>query len=141
MMLNPYLNFNGNAEEAFKFYRIVFGGEFSSLMRYKEMPGAERFSEAEGEGIAHIALPVGTTMLMGSDALESVGQKVNFGNSVYVMITPDSEAEARRLFNELSAGGKVEMALEKMFWGDLYASFTDKYGIWWMIDYALPKQG
>lgn len=105
MMLNPYLNLNGTTEEAFKLYRTVFGGELSSLMRYKEMPGSERFSESEGEMIAHIALPVGGVTLMGGDTLESTGQKANFGNNVYIMITPDSEAEANRLFNELLAGG------------------------------------
>ena len=141
MMINPSLNLNGTAEEAFKFYRSVFGGEFSSFMRYKEMPGAEKFSEEEKERMAHIALPIGSIVLMGGDALESVGQKVSLGNSVYIMITPDSEAEANRLFNELSAGGRVEMALEKMFWGDLFGSFVDKFGIWWMIDYPIPKQG
>ncbi len=137
----PYLNLNGTTEEAFNFYKSVFGGEFSSIMRYKEMPGVNRVPENERNRIMHAALPLGDSMLMASDILESMGQKVNLGNGFYIMISPESEAEARRLFNELSAGGKVEMALEKMFWGDLYGTFTDKFGVQWMIDYTYQKLG
>lgn len=138
--VTPYLNLNGTTEEAFNFYKSVFGGEFSSIMRYKEMPNADNVPESARDKIMHIALPLGKSMLMGSDALESMGQRVSYGNSVYIMISPDSEAEAHRLFNELSVGGKVEMALEKMFWGDLYGSFTDKFGVQWMIDYTYEQQ-
>lgn len=110
-------------------------------MKYKDMPGANKFPENEREMIMHIALPLGNSSLMGSDILELMGQKVNIGNHINLMIAPESEAEAHRLFKELSAGGKVEMALEMMFWGDLYGTFTDKFGVMWMIDYANEKQG
>lgn len=137
----PYLNLNGTTEEAFNFYKSVFGGEFSSMMRYGEMPDAEKVPEKERNRIMHMSLPLGNSSLMGSDILESMGQKVTMGNGIYLMISPESEAEAHRLFKGLSAGGKVEMALEKMFWGDLYGTFTDKFGVQWMIDYSYEKQG
>jgi PhnB protein len=136
----PYLNLNGTTERAFNFYKSVFGGEFSSVMKYKEMPGVERYPVEERDRIMHIALPLGNSNLMGSDILESMGQKVNIGNHIYLMISPDSEAEAHRIFKDLSAGGKVEMELQKMFWGDLYGTLTDKFGVMWMIDYAYEKQ-
>lgn len=137
--IDPYLNLNGTTEEAFKFYRSVFGGEFLSLTRYKEIPDADKFSEEEGEMIAHIALSMGKNVLMGSDSLASMGKKADLGNSVYMMINAESEEEARGLFEGLSAGGKVEMPLEKTFWGDLYGTFVDKFGIWWMIDYPYEQ--
>ncbi|HSP11233.1 MAG TPA: VOC family protein [Salegentibacter sp.] len=141
--LNPYLNFNGNTEDAFNFYKSVFGGDFTSLMRFKEMPAAEQGDEKIPPGyenyIMHISLPIGDSVLMGSDCIEAFGQKAVFGSSNYVSVTPENEEETQRLFKELSAGGEVEMPLEKMFWGDLYASFTDKFGIKWMLNYALQE--
>ena len=137
----PYLNLNGTSEEALKFYKSVFGGEFSSMMRYKEMPGADKIPENERNRIMHGSLPLGNSSLMASDILESMDQKVTVGNGIYLMIVPDSEEEAYRLFKGLSAGGKVEMALEKMFWGDLYGTLTDKFGVMWMIDCSYEKQG
>ena len=89
--------------------------------------------------IAHIALPLGKNVIMGSDSLASMGKKADLGNSVYMMINAESEEEARGLFEGLSAGGKVEMPLEKTFWGDLYGTFVDKFGIWWMIDYPYEQ--
>lgn len=140
--LNPYLNFNGNAEEAFRFYRSVFSGEFSILMRYKEMPeqqDLEKIPDSEKEKIMHVALPIGDTLLMGSDVLEPCGQQVSFGNQQYISIQPKTREEAEQIFKGLSEGGKVEMPLEEMFWGDLFSSFRDKYGIYWMINYDLQK--
>lgn len=139
MSISPYLIFNGRTEEAFEFYRSVFGGEFSAKTRYGEMPDGDKLPEDERDRIMHIALPLKNGTLYGSDALDSRGA-VTSGNNVYVLISPESEAEARSLFDALSAGGEIEMALGKMFWGDLYASFRDRFGIWWMIDYAYPKQ-
>jgi PhnB protein len=135
--IDPYLNFNHETEEAFLFYKSVFGGEFSSVQRFKDMPGAEKILPHEANKILHIALPLGKGgVLMGSDALESMGRKVVSGNNVHLMIDVVSEAEAEKLFRGLSVGGKVQMALQKTFWGALYASFTDKFGIQWMINYS-----
>lgn len=135
--IHPYLNFSGKTEEAFSFYKSVFGGEFSSVQRFKDMPGAEKLRPKEKDQLMHIALPIGkAAILMGSDAPESMGMKVSPGNNVHLMIDAESEAEARRLFETLSAGGKVQMPLQKTFWGALYSNFTDKYGVHWMINYA-----
>jgi PhnB protein len=139
--LNVYLNFPGNAEEAFSFYKAVFGGEFSSLVRYKDMPMAGvKIAQKDENKLMHIALPVGKDdLLMASDALESMGQKVVKGSDVILSLHPESKEEADRLFKELSAGGKVEMPMAKQIWGDYYGSFTDKYGVRWMVNYAVPK--
>jgi PhnB protein len=140
MKLNSYLNFAGNAEEAFRFYKSVFGGEFSSVVRFKElpMPGLKIPKEAEDK-IMHIALPVGGDLLMASDSLESLGQKLVPGNNVYLSVHPDTQAEADRLFQALSAGGAVEMPIANQPWGDYYGSFKDKFGIMWMVNFAAPK--
>lgn len=141
--LNPYLNFNGNTEEAFNFYRSVFGGEFSNFLRFKDMPpsgdSGQRIPKEYENYILHVSLPIGDSVLMGSDCIEEFGQKAIFGNSNYVSVTPESEEETRRFFHELSAGGEVEMPLENMFWGDLFASFTDKFGIKWMLSFPLEN--
>lgn len=138
--LNIYLNFAGQAEEAFGFYRSVFGGEFSSLIRFKDMPmpGADIPKEAEDK-MMHIALAVGNDILMASDALESMGQKLVPGNNSYISVHLDSKAEASRVFQALSAGGAVEMAIADQPWGDYWGSFADKFGIQWMVSYTYPK--
>ena len=138
--INPYLNFNGNTAEAFNFYRSVFGGEFSFLQRFKDTPEAGKIAEADRDKIMHISLPVGGNVLMATDALESFNQKVEPGSNVYLTYQPDSIEEARRIFKDLSAGGKVEMELQETFWGALYGSFRDKYGINWMVNYELKKE-
>jgi PhnB protein len=133
---NPYLNFPGNTEEAFNFYRSVLGGEFAAVMRFSDMEGCGDMAEADKNKIAHIALPVGEgNMLMGTDSIESMGQKINFGNNFYVCIGPDSREEADSLFGSLSDGGKVEMPLTDMPWGGYFGSFTDKFGTQWMLHY------
>src|SRR3977135_3188130 len=107
--INPYLNFLGNTEEVFNFYKSVFGGEFSSLVRFKDMPGAGPIPDADANKIMHVALPIGKgSMLMGTDALESMGHTVTAGDNFSLSITPDSKAEAEKIFNGISAGGKVE---------------------------------
>jgi PhnB protein len=131
----PYLYFSGNAEEAFNFYRSVFGGEFATMMRYREMPNPEQVPENERDKIMHIALPVGNSSLMASDLLESFGL-ASIGNGIRLMLSPENEEEARRIFDQLSSGGKVEMPLEKQFWGDLNGSVMDKFGVGWMINYT-----
>lgn len=138
--INPYLNFNGNTEEAFNFYKLVFGGEFSSVNRYNEMPGSEKMPGEDAKKILHISLPISDGfILMASDAMEPMSPKIIMGNNMYINITPDSQEEADRLFNGLSAGGKIEMAMEKTFWGAYFGSFVDKFGVGWMINYELQK--
>jgi PhnB protein len=139
--INPYLNFNGNTEEAFNFYKLVFGREFLVIMRFKDNPECGQMSEADKERIMHIALPIGNgNALMATDSLESMGQKLTVGNNFYIAIAPESKEEAERLFNGLSAGGKIEMPLQDMFWGAYYGSFTDKFGVQWMVNYDKNRQ-
>ncbi|MGH2568429.1 MAG: VOC family protein [Bacteroidota bacterium] len=139
--LNPYLNFPGNTEEAFNFYKSVFGGEFITLQRFKDTPEAGNIPEKDKNKIMHVALPIGKgNILMATDALESLGQKLTVGNNMYITIEPESREEAERLFNGLSAGGKVEMPLQDMFWGAYYGSFRDRFGIQWMVNYDGNQQ-
>ena len=141
--LNPYLNFAGNAEDAFNFYRSVFGGEFTAVVRFKDMPmEGVTIPPADESKIMHISLPIGgDDVLMASDALESLGMQVVQGNNNYISVHPESKGEADRIFAGLSAGGKVEMAIADQPWGDYFGSFTDRFGVNWMINYTYPKQG
>lgn len=138
--ISTYLNFPGNTEEAFNFYKSVFGGEFAGngILRYGDFPpaeGAPPLSDADNKLVMHMSLALpGGHLLMGSDAPESMGFHVNFGNNVYIMIDPDSREETNRLFNALSEGGIVETVLQEMFWGDYYGSLTDKFGVHWMFN-------
>ena len=133
--LNSYLNFNGNAEEAFNFYKSVFGGEFATVMRFDQMPGDQKPDAGEVNKIMHIALPVGKgNMLMASDVPKAYPQAVT-GTNYSISITADSEDEARKLFQGLSEGGKITMPLDKAFWGSLFGMLTDKYGVQWMMSY------
>ncbi|MCF8240556.1 MAG: VOC family protein [Melioribacteraceae bacterium] len=135
--LNPYLNFSSNCEEAFNFYKSAFGGEFSNITRFKdmEMPDAPPTPKEVENKIMHVSLPIGSSILMGSDAPEEMGFKVNIGNNNYICIAPESRDEATRLFNVLSNGGQVEMPIADQPWGDYWGSFKDKYGVMWMINY------
>lgn len=136
MQINPYLNFDGNAEEAFQFYQSVFGGELF-VQRMSEASGMDNLPEKEKNCVMHISLPLPNgQLLMASDILPSSGHVLKVGNNNYLSISPDSREEADRLFRGLSEGGTVEMPLEDMFWGDYFGSFVDKYGIRWMINYA-----
>jgi PhnB protein len=139
--LNTYLNFAGNAEEAFRFYKSVFGGEFSSVVRFKDMPmeGVSIPKEDENK-MMHIGLPIDhDDVLMASDTLESLGQKLVQGNNAYISIHPDSKAEADRIYQALSAGGTIEMPIADQVWGDYYGSFRDKFGVQWMVNYSRPS--
>jgi PhnB protein len=142
MKFNTYLNFAGNTEEAFKFYESVFGTKLTPIVRFKDMPmeGVNIPKEDENK-VMHVGLPVGEgQMLMGTDALESLGQKLIVGNNTYISIHPDSRGQADKLFNALSAGGKVEMPMADQVWGDYYGSFKDKFGVQWMINYHEEKK-
>ncbi len=138
--VNPYLHFNGNAEQAFNFYKSVFGGEFLSVVRYKDAPGEHNISESEGEKIMHVALPLGQgTMIMASDVPEAYG-KATIGTNFYISINAQSEEEADKLFNGLSVGGRVLMSLEKSFWGAYFGMFVDQFGVQWMVSYEYNQQ-
>lgn len=132
--VNPYLNFNGNTEEAFNFYRSVFGGEFVTIMRFGDTPGCESMPETEKNGIMHIALPLGSSLLMGTDVPKSMEQ-VKFGTNSSITIDAESREEADKYFNGLAEGGKVGMPMDDMFWGAYYGMLTDKFGVQWMINF------
>jgi PhnB protein len=137
---NPYLNFNGNTEEAFNFYKSVFGGEFAMLMRFRDAPGNENMPADVLDKIMHIALPIGNgNMLMATDSLESLGQKLVQGNNHYFNISTGSKEEADDIYAKLSVNGKIEMPLQDTFWGAYYGAFADQFGIQWMINYDYPK--
>jgi PhnB protein len=131
--LNPYLLFNGNAEEAFNFYKTVFGGEFPMVMRFKDAPLEHRGSEGEAEKIMHIALPVGKNILMASDAPEK--QKVTAGSNFSVSITAESKEEADRMYNELASGGQAFMPMSETFWGSYFGMLQDKFQVNWMVSF------
>jgi PhnB protein len=139
-LINPYLNFNGNSEEAFNFYKSVFGGEFALIIRFKDMPPHELpLSEEDSNKIMHIALPIGKgNVLMATDFLESMGQKMEEGNRYSVSISAESKEEADKLFNGLSLGGQIEMPIADSPWGSYFGLFKDKFGIQWMVDFD-PK--
>ena len=139
MTLNPYLNFDGNAEEAFCFYQTVFGGELF-IQKMSDAPGTENLPEEEKNRTMHVGLPIGNgQFLMASDCLPSQGHVLKQGNNNYISITPDSREEADRIFNELSVGGIIEMPMADMFWGDYFGSFVDKFGVCWMINFSNPR--
>ena len=137
--LNPYLNFDGNCEEAFNHYKKVFGGEFSYFSRMSDVEN-EEFPEEDKNLIMHVSLPIGNDILMGSDVATDIKPMFKQGNNNYISLTPSSREEADRLFNELSAGGEEEMPMEEMFWGDYFGSFRDKFGIYWMINYFVGER-
>lgn len=141
--INPYLNFDGNAEEAFNFYKSVFGGEFRSLQRMKDVPEMPGFSvqEDDKEKIMHVALPIGKeNILMASDILESMGNRLFVGNNYSVSIAADSKEEADKLFNGLAEGGKITMPLADAFWGAYFGMLRDKFGVQWMVNYDYSPQ-
>ena len=139
--VNPYLIFNGDCEAAFTFYKSVFGGEFPYIGRFKEMPPADGKTVApeDAEKIMHVSLPISKeTILMGSDS--TAESRVAMGQNISISINTDSEEEATKLFNGLSAGGKIIMPLEKTFWGAYFGMFADKFGIGWMVNYDYNKK-
>lgn len=138
--LHPYLNFPGNTEEAFTFYRSVFGGEFSSLVRFKDFPmEGVTIPEQDQDKVMHVGLPIGEdAMLMASDTLPSLGQQSVQGNTIYISAHTPSRDEADRVFKGLSDGGTIEMSLADQPWGDYWGSFQDKFGVHWMVSYTPP---
>lgn len=142
--VNIYLTFNGNCEEAFNFYKSIFGGEFKHVGRFDEMPqqeGTAPIHDSEKNKIMHISLPVSKeTVLMGCDSAETFGETTIFGNNFSITVNGNNKAEADRLFNGLSKGGKVTMPMNDTFWGSYYGLFTDKFGINWMINFSENSQ-
>jgi PhnB protein len=142
--INPYINFNGNTEEAFNFYKSVFGGEFAMVMRFKDLPGDtdNKWTESEANKIMHIALPIGKSdLLMANDVPLSMGRVNENENRSKISISAESKEEADKLFNGLSAGGQIEAPIGDSPWGSYFGMFRDKYGIEWMVDFDPKYKG
>lgn len=137
--INPHINFNGNAEEAFNFYKSVFGGEFTQIVRFKNISSSEfPIPEKEANKIMHIVLPIGKNTLMANDVPESMGRVNENENRSKIFVRAESREEADKLFNGLSAGGNIEAPIGDSPWGSYFGMFRDKYGIEWMVDFD-PK--
>ena len=139
MSLSTYLTFDGNCREAFEFYRSVFGGEFASLQTFADGPADMRVAEAEKNRVMHVSLPVGSSVLMGSDRATGFGPPLVVGNNFSIAIEGRSREHCDEVFAKLSDGGSVTMPLQETFWGAYYGLWTDKLGINWMVNYTLPK--
>lgn len=140
MNIHPYLNFDGQAEEAMNFYKSVLGGEFEGGINYfSEIPGME-FSEEEAKRVMHVTLKLSEEVkIMASDNMPSMGHQLKIGNHNSISLMPDSKEQGKEFFDGLSAGGKIEMPYEKAFWGAYFGNFTDKYGNGWMVNYTLKE--
>ncbi len=138
-VINPYLTFTGNCEEAFNYYKSVFGGEFASIQRFGEMPPQEGYpvSESDKSKIMHVSLPISKeTILMGSDAGEKMNPSIIQGSNFTLSVNTESKQEADRIFNDLSKGGKVSMPMENTFWGSYFGMCIDQFGISWMVSFG-----
>ena len=141
-LINPHINFNGNAEEAFTFYKSVFGGEFARVVRLKDLSGPDfPVAEADADKIMHIALPIGRNILMGNDVPESMGRVNERENRSKISVSAESREEADKIFNGLSAGGSIEVPMSDSPWGSYFGMFRDKFGIEWMVDFDLRGEG
>lgn len=136
--LDTYLHFNGNTEEVFNFYKRVFKSEFTNIMRYGQLPGGDKMMKEEQGKIMHMALPVGQSTLMGTDALDSLNQRLITGDNFSVSITLDNEAEAIRIFDALSDEGEITLPMNRESWATLFGMCKDKYGIQWIVNYNEP---
>lgn len=141
--INPYIHFNGNAEEAFTFYKSVFGGEFAAIVRFKDMNfEGGTYAEKEADKIMHIALPIGKhNVLMGSDTPEQMGRHNEMETRSKISISTETKEEADSIFNGLSQGGKIEMPIADSPWGSYFGMLRDKFGIEWMVDFDLKYKG
>lgn len=138
--MDACLAFDGNAEEAFKFYRSIFGGEFTMLQRFKESPDGEKMPKSDQEKIMYVSLPIGErAVLMGWDHLSSQGKPFSQGNNFCLALTPSSKEEAKKVFHALVKGGKVDMPLQDTFWNAYFGMLTDKFGIQWLVSYDYQK--
>jgi len=140
--INPYINFNGNAEEAFNFYKSVFGGEFGKIIRFKDLESPEfPVPHNEADKIMRIVLPIGGNTLIANDVPESMGRVSENENRSKIAVTAESWEEADKIFKGLSEGGTVEMPMDESPWGTYYAGFRDKYGIEWTVEFDPNKDG
>ena len=138
--VNPYLTFNGQCEEAFNFYKSMFGGEFATISQFKDIPSEHTMPAIEGDKIMHVALPISReTILMGSDRPGGFGPGIT-GDHFSIAINTSSKEEADKLFYGLSEGGTVTMPLEKTFWGAYFGMFRDKFGVQWMVNFDESPQ-
>lgn len=138
-IINPYISFNGNAEDAFNFYKSVFGGDFPLIIRFKDMASPEYpVSENDANKIMHIALPIGNNVLMANDVPESMGRVNENENRSKISVSVQNREEADKIFNGLSAGGNIEVPIGDSPWGSYFGMFRDKYGIEWLVDFD-PK--
>ncbi len=137
MSLNIYINFDGNCREAFEFYRSVFAGEFQAFQTFAQGPEDMQVADDEKDNVMHVSLPIGDSVLMGSDS-SSFGPPLSVGNNFSISIEGESREHCDEVFAKLSVGGSVTMQLQDMFWGSYYGMLTDKFGINWMVSYALP---
>lgn len=136
--INPYINFNGNAEEAFTFYKSVFGGEFGTIVRFKDLASAEfPVSESEADKILRITLPIGGNVLVANDVPEAMGQVSENENRSKIAVSTESREEADRIFAGLTEGAAIEMPMSDSPWGTYFGMFRDKYGIEWTIEFEL----
>lgn len=141
-LINPHINFNGNAEEAFNFYKSVFGGEFVNIMRFKDLSIPENpIAEHETDKIMHIALPIGKNVLMGNDVPERMGRVNENEHRSKISIGAESKEEAEMIFNRLSSGGNIEVPMAESPWGSYFGMLRDKYGIEWMVDFDPKHKG
>jgi len=136
-IIHPHINFNGNAEEAFNFYKSMFGGEFTNVVRFKDLPDSGApIAAHEADKIMHIALSIGPNLLMGNDVPESMGKTNEREHRSKIMITAESREEAERIYRGLSEGGVIEVPMDESPWGSYFGMFRDKYGIEWMVNYS-----
>lgn len=141
-LINPHINFNGNAEEAFTFYKSVFGGEFAMIMRFKDLSNSDYpVDENDANKIMHIALPIGNNILMANDVPEFMGTVNENENRSKISISAESREEADKLFNGLSADGNIEVPISDSPWGSYFGMFRDKFGIEWMVDFDPKYKG
>ncbi len=141
-VINPHINFNGNAEEAFNFYKSVFGGEFTKIIRFKDIASPQLpVAENEANKIMHIALPIGKNVLIANDVPESMGRVNENENRSKISVSAESREEADKIFYGLSAGGSVEIPIGDSPWGSYFAMFRDKYGIEWIVDFVSRNKG
>lgn len=139
--INPYINFNGNAEEAFNFYKSVFGGEFRAIIRFKDLEGPDfPMPENEAEKIMRITLPIGGSTLIANDVPEALGPVSENENRSKIAVNVDSQEEADRIFGGLSAGGTIEMPADNSPWGTYFAMFRDKFGIEWTVEFDPSRE-
>jgi PhnB protein len=137
--INIYLNFKDNTEEAFNFYKSVFGGEFTALQRFKDTPDASKIAKGDLNKLMHVALPIGDNVLMGTDVPESMGFKLTQGDNFSISVDADSRKDADKIYSKLSKGGKATLPMQTMFWGSYYGMLKDKFGIQWMVSFMEKK--